>query len=205
MVATKRIAAFFGAVTLASALTGCGGGPQEVDAEGTEDQSQASDGGDSSTTSESETSGASDDLVDGDQVTISNITEVNAKDACEIIADSGTRDVFNAMGIEKPEGMEITYSAWNATYEKEEWNIAPTLGCHAFINEDATDGSKHQIHIWVTEQGNDWDKNDPTFVSTRSDSVQAVISVSMPDGKSAPEDEVLAQFLKDDVLPKFQP
>lgn len=203
MVVTKRIAAILGSVALASTLAACGGGPQEVDAD-ENDQSQGSDAGGSSEESEGQTNGDPDDPFDGELVTISKITDFNSEDVCNEVFGPGSDDLFEALGVEAEEGVESTYSNWEATYDEEAWNIAPTLGCHAFINKDATDESKRAIHIFVTEKGNDWHEGATVTVNTSNESVKAGISLSAP-AETTPDDETIAQYINDDVLPKFKP
>ncbi|WP_167133406.1 hypothetical protein [Paramicrobacterium chengjingii] len=137
-------------------------------------------------------------------MTISKITDVNSEDVCNEVFGPGSDEVFDALGIEAEAGVESTYSTWEATYDEEAWNIAPTLGCHAFINKDATDESERAIHIFITEDGNDWHEGAAGTVNTSDGSVQAGVSLSVPED-NRPDDETITQYINDDVLPKFKP
>lgn len=205
MAVAKRIITLLGAVALASTLAACGDGAQEVDAdENDQSQSDASDSNESAETSE--TDSAPEEFFDGEQVTIAKVNEYNAEDACMKAIGHPEDSVFEAFGIEAKDGVESTYSSWDATVEIETWNIAPTLGCHGFINKDATDGSERGVHIWITETGNDWGENPKVApVQTRNDSIQASMSFDLPEDISKPDDESASSFLENDVLPKFKP
>lgn len=206
MVVTKRLTAAIGALTLASTLAACSSAPREVDSDQPDQSGREHAGGSTGSTEESgeQSDDAPEDPFDGEQATISKITDFNAEDVCaETIGPSSDR-VFDALGIEPKDGVGATYSTWEATYDKESWNIAPTLGCHAFINKDATDGSQRAIHVFVTEVGNQWHEGAEVSVHEDNDSVQAGVSFSVPEGNS-PDDETITSYIKSDVLPKFKP
>ena len=195
MVATKRIAALFGAVALASTLAACGGGSQEVNADDTEGQSQASDGGDSSSTEETQ---QQDEPFDGSTVTFSKITEENMDGLCTSILGE-VDDVLTKLDVDTADIDMESYGDWTESYEEQVGSIAATFSCHATASENAEDAESVHINV-ASGMG---DPSGVNHVNERSDDMSAGMALLTTDER--PEDDVLAQFLKDDVLPKFQP
>ncbi|MGP9536559.1 hypothetical protein ACT3SP_01010 [Brachybacterium sp. AOP43-C2-M15] len=195
MVATKRIAAFFGAVTLASTLAACGGGSQEVNADDTEDQSQASDQGGAE--EDAEESQQQDEPFDGSTVTFSMLTEDNIDGLCTSILGE-VDEVLSSLDVDTADIDMDAYGEWTESYEEQVGSTAATFSCHATASEQAEDAESVHINV-AAGQG---DPSGVNEVSERSEDMSAGMTLQTSD---LPEDEVLAQFLKDDVLPKFQP
>lgn len=193
LVVTKRIAAILVSVALASTLTACGGGPQEVDAD-ENDQSHGSDAGGSSEESEGQQQG---EPFDGTTVTFSKITEDNVDGLCtELFGDVG--DVLGKLNIDTADIDMDGYSDWTDSYEEQVGSTAATFSCHATASVDVEDAEGVHINV-ASGMG---DPSGFNQVSARSDDMSAGMTLQTAD---RPDDEVLTTFLNDNVLPKFKP
>lgn len=193
MVVTKRIAAILGSVALASTLAACGSGPSEVDAD-ENDQPQGSDAGGPSEESEGQQQG---EPFDGSTVTFSKITENNIDGLCtELFGE--VDEVLSRLELDTADIDMDGYSDWTASYEEQVGSTAATFSCHATASVNVEDAEAVHINV-ASGMGKPRGVN---HVSERSDDMSAGMALQTSD---RPDDEILASFLNDDVLPKFKP
>lgn len=191
----QRALALIGTIALASSLVACSNGPTEVNADDTEDQSQTSDGGGAN--EDAEESQQQDEPFDGNTVTFSKITEDNMDGLCaDVLGD--VEEVLSKLDVDTAEVDMDSYGNWTESYEEQVGSTAATFGCHATASEQADDAES--VHINVSSGMGD--PSGVNHVNERSEDMSAGMALLTSD---RPEDAILAQFVKDDVLPKFQP
>lgn len=201
MVVRKRIAAILGSVALASLLAACGGGPQEVDA-GQPDQSE----GNNATEAPERTDSSPDGPFDGDTAVLSRFTESNAEEVCRKVLGDSPRDLLSKLGIPiSDEASEDAGQDWLATSTESVGAPSPTLGCHGTFTENSDGVAGQSIHIMVHEAGYRWPAEQVVPPVTESTDVIEAGLVWSPSETESFNDDSAAQFLKDDVLPKFEP
>lgn len=191
----KSFMAIIGVLTLASTLAACGGDTEEVNAD-ENDQTQTSDT--VGPNEDAEESQQQDEPFDGSTVTFSKITEENMDGLCTSILGE-VDDVLTKLDVDTADIDMESYGDWTESYEEQVGSIAATFSCHATASENAEDAESVHINV-ASGMG---DPSGVNHVNERSDDMSAGMALLTTDER--PEDDVLAQFLKDDVLPKFQP
>lgn len=185
MIVTKRIAAVFGALTLASTLAACGSAPREVDA----DQPNQSEG---------------EQAGDG-KISLSEMNADNVEGMCEQ-AFGSVEDVFTNLNF----GEDITiseYNDWGDEYFPEESSSKPaTFRCQA-SGKDGEGDAQVQVDILVAA-GNGEPRGNTDF-TVAADGMTAGIQSYSDDGSNY-ESELVdqssgEQYLTDEVLTKFKP
>lgn len=191
----KSFMAIIGVLTLASTLAACGGDTEEVNAD-ENDQTQTSDT--VGPNEDAEESQQQDEPFDGSTVTFSKITEENMDGLCTSILGE-VDDVLTKLDVDTADIDMESYGDWTESYEEQVGSIAATFSCHATASENAEDAESVHINV-ASGMG---DPSGVNHVNGRSDDMSAGMALLTTDER--PEDEVLSEFLKDDVLPKFQP
>lgn len=125
------------------------------------------------------------------------LTEDNIDGLCTSILGE-VDEVLSSLDVDTADIDMDAYGEWTESYEEQVGSTAATFSCHATASEQAEDAESVHINV-AAGQG---DPSGVNEVSERSEDMSAGMTLQTSD---LPEDEVLAQFLKDDVLPKFQP
>lgn len=187
-----RAFALIGTVAVASTVAACGGGAPEVDADDN-DQPQTTD----NSADADENDQAQTDPIDGGTVSIGTLDTDNIVGLCEQLFGS-VEDLYRKISPDIGAAVTGSYGEWVESYDEQVGSIPTTFGCHASGGEDAEADEEVAIHV----SDGMGEPSRASHVIERSDDVTAGIALQSDE---RPEDEVLAQFLRDEVLPKFKP
>lgn len=192
-----RSLALVGTVALASSLVACGGGSQNVNADDTEDQSEASEG-----------------------TSISSINADNVEGTCEQVFGS-IEDVYNQLQLEVSEGATFglegdryaEYGGWGDEYFPETDSKPATIRCVAKASHENEEGVNEGMSVDISVAAGDDDPTGNIDFTVSADGLTAGILSLTRSGsgmQSRTEAEIVdqsigEQFITDEVLPGFTP
>lgn len=194
----QRALALIGTIALASSLVACSNGPTEVNADDTEEQSQASDG-----------------------TSISSINEDNVEGMCEQVFGN-IEDVYDKLQLDVPADAQFGYTddkyvengGWGDEYFPEEDSKPATFRCQAKAFYEDDSGSSVEMNFDISVAAGDDDPLGNADITVSADGLTAGLlsfsrSGSGMSGKTHESETVEKsageQFITDEVLPKFTP
>ena len=176
----QRTIALIGTIALASSLVACSNGPTEVNADDTEDQSQASDG-----------------------TSIASINADNVEGVCDdALGDAQT--VMRDLGV--PEENFTDESKWGDEYfpTEDSDDSSGVIRCQGLMAVHV-EGTLPRFNISVSE-GDSIDKgNTMTTVSANGITAGILVLYEGHTELSAEDEAKYQEFLQNNVIPKFTP
>lgn len=187
--------ALLGAIALASSLVACSNGPTEVNADDTEEQSQARNG-----------------------TSISSINADNVEGVCLQVFGS-TEDVYEKLQLDVSESAQFGYATnaenggWGDEYFPDQGSKPATIRCVAEVNHENDSGTKENLSVIISVAVGADDPQGNVGVTVSADGLTAGLQSLARSGSGMEsrseggivEESVGKQFITDEVLPKFTP